>query len=271
MTTQRVVLITGASSGIGKVCAEHLRQRGFRVYGTSRRAAWPSAPEASSLPMLPLDVRDDASVAQAVRFILEHEGRLDALVNNAGVSIGGAVEDVPLSLAHEVLETNFFGTLRVCRAVLPQMRAQGYGHIVNISSVAGLMGVPFHGLYSAGKFAVEGLTESLRMEVKPLGIQVSLIEPGDFHTAITAHKRMVLPDGSAYATAARRVVEEMARSVAQAPPPVPVAQQLERILNSPAPRLRYVVGSPLERLAVQLKRWLPSALFERLLMNNYGL
>ncbi len=271
MTPQRVILITGASSGIGKACAEHLQQRGFRVYGTSRRATWPSAPAEHTITMLPLDVQKDDDVSQVIRFILEHEGRLEAVVNNAGVGIGGAVEDIPLETAHDVMETNFFGVLRVCRAVLPTMRAQKHGYIINISSIAGLMGLPFHGLYSASKFAVEGLTESLRMEVKSLGIHVYLIEPGDFRTAITEHKRIVTPDDSVYTPSVRQVVDSVTKSVAQAPPPAPVARQVEIILNSPAPRLRYVVGSPLERLAVHLKRWLPAGLFERLLLNNYGL
>ncbi|MCY1013953.1 SDR family NAD(P)-dependent oxidoreductase [Nannocystis pusilla] len=180
-----VVLITGASSGFGEAAARLLAARGpCRVFGTSRRAAGHDTP--GGVEMLPLDVRSDASVAACVDAVMQRAGRIDVLVNNAGYTLAGAVEETAIDEAKAQFDTNFFGMARMVRAVLPVMRAQGGGRIVNVSSLAGLVGVPFHAHYSASKFAVEGLSEGLRQEVRRFGIHVSLIEPGDFKTAGTA-------------------------------------------------------------------------------------
>jgi NAD(P)-dependent dehydrogenase (short-subunit alcohol dehydrogenase family) len=199
------VLITGASSGIGKACAEYLFMRRCRVYGTSRRTPHvePRSTPPEAVPLfqtIPLDITSDESVEKAVSLVLESEGRIDAVVNNAGFGLAGAVESTSIAEAREQFETNFFGTMRVCRAVLPAMRRQGHGHILNVSSVAGQIGIPFQGIYSATKFAVEGLTEALRLEVAPFGIRVVLIEPGDFHTGFTANRRRTVGgDAAVYA------------------------------------------------------------------------
>ncbi|MGC8873617.1 MAG: SDR family NAD(P)-dependent oxidoreductase, partial [Chloroflexia bacterium] len=155
-----VVLITGASSGIGLACARYLADRGYRVFGTSRH---PEACPPEPFPMIQMDVCDDASVLRGVEAVRERAGRIDVLVNNAGIGYGGAIEDTSLEEAHRQFETNFFGALRLCRAVLPIMRAQGSGLIVNMSSIGGLIGLPFQGLYSATKFALEGMSEALRL------------------------------------------------------------------------------------------------------------
>lgn len=171
----RVVLVTGASSGIGKACAEHLFKQGYRVYGTSRNAQSSESNKAKDktsdphFEMIKMDVDDDLSVQKGIELIVQCEGRLDAVVNCAGVAIAGAVEDTTIEEAKSQLETNFYGTLRVCRAVLPSLRKQRHGYIVNISSVAGLIGIPFQAFYSANKFALEGMTEALRMESNLLG------------------------------------------------------------------------------------------------------
>lgn len=165
----RIVLITGASSGIGKACAQHLQERGYEVFGTSRqpqaKAADLSEPgtgqSSGSLEMIEMDVNDDDSVNQAIGTVFKKAARLDVVVNNAGFGLAGAIEDTSTLEAKSQLETNFFGVLRVCRAVLPIMRRQGSGYIVNISSLAGLISVPFQGLYSASKFALEGLRKSV--------------------------------------------------------------------------------------------------------------
>ena len=269
MDKRRVVLITGASSGIGQACARRLHQRGYRVYGTSRQA--------DSQALIPMDVTSDDSVRRGVEAILECEGRLDVVVNNAGFGLAGAVEDTTLVEAQAQFEVNFFGVVRVCRAVLPLMRHQseardrrGGGTIVNISSIGGLIGVPFQALYCASKHALEGLTEALRMEVRPYGIHVVLIEPGDLNTSFAANRQNVAAAGaSAYADRARRAVSVMAADEMKGTPQDGVARLIGRVIASSSPRLRYMVGPPAERLAVTVKKLLPPRLFEWAIMKYY--
>jgi NAD(P)-dependent dehydrogenase (short-subunit alcohol dehydrogenase family) len=274
---RRIVLITGASSGIGRECAEHLASLGHRVYGTSRRATFPEQPHpgdaCDGVTMIPMDVTDDASVERAVRYVLDTEGRLDVVVNNAGMGIAGAVEDTSIEEARAQLETSFFGVLRVCHAVLPAMRAQGSGLIVNISSVAGTIGIPFQALYSAAKFAVEGLSEALRLEVAPFGVRVVVIEPGDFCTEFTGNRRRTAASltNPAYADACQRALEVMERDEMAGGPPVPVARLLARIVASRSPRLRYAVGPFSERAAIVLKGLLPQRLFSWAIATYYRL
>lgn len=266
--TSEVVLITGASSGIGRACAHHLARRGYRVYGTSRRAEV----ELDGVSMSPMDVNDEASVRQGVERVLQEAGRLDVVVNNAGFGIAGAVEDTTVEEAKAQFETNFFGVLRVCRAVLPVMRAQRGGLIVNISSIGGLIGVPFTGLYAAAKFAVEGLSEILRLEVRPFGVRVVLIEPGDFHTGFTAQRQMAAASqgDTPYAEACRRAIGVVEHDETHGSDPILVARLLERILRSRSPRPRYLVGTPSQQLAVALKRILPGTVFEWIIRSHYG-
>src|SRR5690606_35507590 len=162
-TNPKVVLITGASSGLGRATARLLAERGYRVFGTSRRP--PADAPTGGVEPLALDVCADASVAACVQTVLARAGRIDALINNAGYELGGALEEATLEEAQRQFETNFFGAVRMIRAVLPAMRRQGGGRIVNVSSLAGLAPVPFLGLYSASKFALEGYSEALRHEV----------------------------------------------------------------------------------------------------------
>jgi NAD(P)-dependent dehydrogenase (short-subunit alcohol dehydrogenase family) len=275
----RVVLVTGASSGIGRACANHLCRRGYRVYGTSRRPSRATEgveserADPAPLVMIQMDVDSDISVQQGIGSVLEGEGRLDVVVNNAGFGFAGAVEDTSIEEAKSQFETNFFGALRVCRAVLPVMREQRAGYIVNISSVAGVIGAPFQGLYSASKFALEGMTEVLRMEVRPFGVHVVLIEPGDFHTQFTAHRRQVaaFQQGSAYREQLEKTLEVIEADEADGPSPDRIAHLLERIINTPSPRPRYPIGPVYERLAIILKKALPSRLFEWGLMKYYRL
>ncbi len=269
---ETVVLITGASSGIGKACAEHLARRGYQVFGTSRRAPFPPIPPLPGQPIiLQMDVTRDESVQQAVDFIVRETGRLDVAVNNAGFGIAGAVEDTSIEEAKSQMETNFFGVLRVCRAVLPVMREQREGLIVNISSLGGVISLPFQALYSASKFAVEGLTEALRLEVRPFGIRVTLIEPGDMHTGFTDQRVRVAAWGvaSAYAPFAERVLQIVETDERHGGAPETVAVLLERILRSPNPLPRYRVGPAFQRLAAVLKGFLPDRLFEWALAKYY--
>jgi NAD(P)-dependent dehydrogenase (short-subunit alcohol dehydrogenase family) len=265
-----VVLITGASSGIGQACAKHLCQKGHRVYGTSRQV--PSR-EPTKFEMISMDVNDEDSVHQSLEIILSREGRLDVVVNSAGYSLVGSVEDTSLAEAQAQFETNFFGVMRVCRAVLPTMRHQQRGCIVNISSIGGLISIPFQGLYCASKFALEGFTEALRGEARPYGIRVVLIEPGDFHTNFTVNRRRVVraDSNSPYFEKFNKAVGVMESDETSGPSPERIAVFLERIVNTSSPRLRYLTGSVLQRLAVSLKKVIPYKLFELLLMKYYRL
>jgi NAD(P)-dependent dehydrogenase (short-subunit alcohol dehydrogenase family) len=263
MNDSKVILITGASSGIGQACAARLARRGHRVFGTSRR------PQGAD--MLQMDVDDDASVRRAVDLILEKEGRLDVVLNNAGYGMAGAVEQTSVAEAQALFETNVWGVLRVCQAVLPTMREQQSGHIINIGSIAGLIPLPFQGFYCASKFALEGMIEALRMEVRPLGIHVVLVQPGDLCTPFTAnrHKVQQARDNPAYTAKYDRALRIMERDEGNGLSAEHVARLVERIVHHPSPRLRYQVASPTQKLAAALKKVLPGALFERIIMQHY--
>lgn len=274
---RRVVLITGASSGIGKACAEHLQSVGYQVYGASRSALEAIEPPNPGAPAaihpIRMDVTSDESVEHAVKLILAREERIDAVINAAGYGLAGALEDTQIDEARDQMETNFFGVLRVCHAVLPIMRKQGTGYVINISSVGGLMGIPFQGLYSASKFAVEGLSETLSIEVQPYGIKVVLIEPGDFHTGFTANRRRTRATlaNTIYAERSATAIAVMESDEQKGHPPEQIALLLEKILTTPAPRLRYTIGPPIEMLAVWLKKVLPARWYEWGLMKYYRL
>jgi NAD(P)-dependent dehydrogenase (short-subunit alcohol dehydrogenase family) len=258
---QRIVLITGASSGIGKACAEHLAARGFRVFGAQRHSINDNSGAVESLTM---DVDDEESVDRAIQIVIERTGRFDAVVNNAGFALMGSVEDTSIEEAKAQMETNFFGVLRVCRAVLPIMREQRTGHIINISSLAGVLGLPFSGLYSASKFALEGMTESLRLEARRFGIRVVLIEPGDFRTQLPMKRRIASASSTndAYSDAFTRMKAAQDKDEAKAPTPEPIALLIERILQSDNPAARYSIGMLGQRIVIPLKRFLPQRVFE---------
>lgn len=268
----KVILVTGGRTGIGRACAEALSQAGYRVYGTSRD---PSKADTQALgfELLRMDVDDAASVDAAIATILAEAGRLDVVVNNGAFGYGGAVENTSIEEAKALFETNFFGVLRVCHAVLPAMRAQRGGLIVNMSSIGGVMGLPYQGLYAASKFAVEGLSESLRLEVKRFGIDVVLLEPGDIRTPFTANRRHTTASQteSTYRDQYAKTLAKIERDEQSGASPEVVGRALLRIVGSRHPRPRYVVGPFYERLAVWAKRLLPGCWFERILMWNYGI
>jgi NAD(P)-dependent dehydrogenase (short-subunit alcohol dehydrogenase family) len=265
---KQVVLVTGASSGIGLACATYLAGRGYRVYGTSRR---PGTSQTSSVAMLVADVTNDLSVEQAVAAVLEREGRLDIVVNNAGMGIAGPVENTSIEAAKKQLEVNFFGAFRVCRAVLPAMRSQRAGYIVNIGSIGGLVAIPYQAMYSASKFALEGLSESLRMEVRPFGVKVVIIEPGDHKTALTENRIEASGGTDAYSESYRAALARTAHDEQSGPGPEKIARLLYRIVNTREPRLRYTIGPATQRAAVWLKRLLPYSVTEYSMRSYFGL
>ena len=192
----KVVLITGGSSGIGKSIGEFLHQRGFVVYGTSRN---PERVLNSVFPLVALDVRDADSIHAAVAKVIAASGRLDIVINNAGVGITGPLEEIPMEEMKNNFDTNFFGPIEVMKAVLPQMREQKSGLIINVTSIAGYMGLPYRSIYSASKGALELITEALRMEVKSFGIHITNVAPGDFATNIASGRyHAPVIKGSAY-------------------------------------------------------------------------
>ncbi len=268
-----VVLVTGASSGIGQAVAGYLVQKGYRVYGTSRTVAPGTVQESPGEPlMVHMDVTGDDSVQAGIEQVLEREGRLDVVINNAGFGLAGAVEDTSIEEAKAQFETLLFGTLRVCRAALPLMRRLGGGYIINISSLAGLIAIPFQGFYSAAKFALEGLTESLRMEVGEFGIRVVLIEPGDLKTGFTANRQVAKKaeqESSPYRGKFLRSLEVMQKDEQNGPLPDHLARLVELIINTPKPRLRYAFAPFTQKSAVLLKKLLPQKMFESSLMKYY--
>jgi NAD(P)-dependent dehydrogenase (short-subunit alcohol dehydrogenase family) len=253
MNVPSVVIVTGASGGIGKACAQYLAGRGFHVYGTSRRAEQEPA-TTGGLVMIRMDVTDSRSVAEGVRLVQQREGRVDAVVNNAGALVVGPIEDIPIAEVEKSVQTNCLGALRVCQAVIPLMRAQGGGRIINISSVGGAIGLPFEGIYSAGKFALEGMSEALRVELRHFGITVSLIQPGDVRTQDC---RKVILSTKAYepwfSNALRQYEEDEGRGY----PPEKMGPLVERVLLSANPRFRYSFGGVFQSMVPFLKRLLP--------------
>ena len=270
MTKARVVLITGASSGIGRATATLLAETGHVVYGTSRN---PDR-HASAWRMIALDVCDDASVAGAVARVLAEQGRIDAVVNNAGLVLSGAIEDTSLDEARREFETNVLGIVRVSKAVLPTMRARRSGVIVNVGSLAGRVGMPFQGLYSASKFAVEGLTEALRQEVAGFGVTVALVAPGDTATGVVANRVRVadasLPT-SAYRADFERVVASFERDEQAGSAPEQVARVIAAIVEGRSTAPRHVIGPVGQRILVGIRPFVPTRIFQWGMARYFGL
>ncbi len=259
MTDRSVALVTGVSSGIGRATAAELAGRGFRVFGTVR-AVGADAPE--GVELVTMDVRDESSIARAVEEVLSRAGRIDALVNNAGISIVGAVEETDTGQAQALFDVNFFGAVRVTRAVLPTMRAQRRGRVVFVSSVAGFLPTPFMGFYGASKHALGGYSETLDHEVRTLGIRSLLIEPGFMKTRIGDNSTRAASHIVDYATARARAEANLATAVNAGEDPSLVAKVIHEALTSPRPRLRYQVGKGSRTLA-RLRSLMPATLFDR--------
>ena len=262
----RRALVTGASAGIGRACADELHAAGWIVTGASRRGT-----ASGGWSGLVMDVDDDDSVRTGVAGVLA-DGRIDALVACAGWGLAGAVEQCTIAEAKAQLETNFWGCVRVLQEVLPAMRAQGGGRIVLMSSIGGVIGIPFQAFYSASKFALEGLGEALAYEVAPLGVHVTLVEPGNIKTDFTASRRMAQPvDGDpVYGAAVARAVGLMERDEANGAPAADVAAVVRRVLESRRPPRRVSVGKAGERAGLLAKRLLPFRVFEAAAKSSLG-
>ncbi len=275
----QVAVITGSSSGIGLETSVYLARRGYIVWATMRSIQKADelreiiAAEKLPIEIARLDVCDDDSVKSAVAQILQKSGRIDALINNAGYGLRGAVEEVSLDEWHRQFETNFFGAIRVTQAVLPQMRQQRSGVIVNISSVLGRFAIPFSGPYVSSKFALEGFSETLRYELAPWGIKVILIEPGFIATKFQENVQFAHAaqrEDSPYSLFKQASARRVQRNIHRAASPEAVAATIYRAITHPNPQLRYGVGRE-ARLILPLRRFLPAGLFEKILKRQLGL
>jgi len=267
-TNDKTALVTGASSGIGKATAERLSLGGFKVYGTSRRGAQAGG---RSFEMMPLDVTSDESVAAAVAEVLRREGRIDLLVNNAGFSTAPAgAEESSMEQARSIFETNFFGLVRMTRAVLPHMRRQGSGRIANISSIFGFLPMPYMALYTATKHAVEGYSESLDHELRTMGIRVSVIEPANTKTQFDAN--LLQPDAKldAYRDARGTVGKRMTEMIEDADDPSVVADTVLKAAIAANPKLRYAAGGRASRLHF-LRTFAPAGMVDTAIRKNLRL
>ena len=263
---KRVAVVTGASSGFGKVTASLLAARGLRVFGTSRN---PQGDRGDGFEMLQLDVNSDASVDRCVSEVLRRAGAVDVLVNNAGQVLTGSIEETSTEEAKAHFETNFFGAVRMTRAVLPSMRQRGRGWIVNIGSIAGAIPVPFEGFYAAGKAALLAYSRALRLEVARFHIHVSVVEPGFFKTNIDNARKTAANPLDAYADAEERAVGRLQQHIEDGADPRIVAETIAGIVESPAPRLRYPVGK--ERRYLFLEKITPAGSFEKGLRRHWKL
>lgn len=265
----KIVFITGASSGIGKAIGEFLTDKGFQVFGTSRN---PERNSDLSFPLVRMDVHDVASIKAAIAEVLAQTKQIDILINNAGVGITGPIEETPDLEMKNAFETNFFGPINVIKEVLPFMRKQGYGQIINITSIAGYMGLPYRGIYSATKAALEITMEAMRMETLQFGVKITNVAPGDFATNIASGRyHAPIVKGSPYEEAYDNTLKLMDNHVDKGEDPIKMAEAVYKIINTKNPKVHYKVGAPLQKLSILLKRILPDRTYENLILKHYKL
>ena len=270
--SSKVILVTGATSGFGKAAALYLAGLGHKVYGFGRSVESTTREAGGNLTMMRMDVNDSSSVNDAISAVLAAEGRIDVMLAAAGLGLGGSVEDVTIAEAKALFETNVFGAMRTVKAVAPVMRGQKSGLIIFVSSIGGLIGLPFQGLYSSTKFAVEGLAEAMSMELRPFGVDVVIAEPGDFATGFTANRVKAVASESAdsgYKEAYKRAMRNIEKDENSGYKPDVFAIAISRIINSRRRKLRYMIGSPLQKSSVFIKKVLPSRFFERIMAWYY--
>lgn len=263
-----VILITGITSGFGKAMTEKLSSQGHKVYGTHRR-------EVERIPgvtYLKADASSEEQVEAAVKAVVDAEGRIDVFINNAGMGIGGPLEFCSLEDAQRQMDVNWMGMVRFLHFVLPVMRRQGGGKILCFSSIGGLMGLPFQGLYSASKFAIEGYCEALRLETKAFGIKVVLIEPGDFATSFTAQRKSVAaPEAYEVYKSYAKSLESIEHDETSGLKPEYLAEKVAKIVAAKSPRYNYIISTFEQRLSVFLKKILPPSCFAAILSSYYKL
>ncbi|MBU7579784.1 MAG: oxidoreductase [Porphyrobacter sp.] len=261
-----VAIVTGASSGIGKATAEALARAGYRVYGTSRKGGAASG----GVTMLACEVTDQASVDALIARVLDEAGRVDLLVNNAGIGLIGGAEESSLAQVQALFDVNFYGAVRMINAVLPVMRRQGAGRILNVSSALGIAAGPYLAHYSASKYALEGYSEALDHEVRGFGVRVSLVEPAYTRTSMEANSSQgdrPLPE---YAEISAQMYALNAEFLEKGDDPSVVADTIVRAAQDAAPRIRYPAGKVAKQISL-LRRILPASMFDKALRKNLGL
>ncbi len=258
---KKIALVTGASSGLGEALATSLAQKGYIVYGTSRKVG-----DETRFRLLTMDVQSEESVNAAVQQIIAEQGHIDVLINNAGVGIAGPLEVMSVESIQQAFDTNVFGLIRATQAVLPHMRQAQSGKIINISSIASEVALPYRAVYSSTKAAVDRITEALRLEVGRFGIQVSAIQCGDIQTSITAHRIMeYAADNPAYNSVFAKVAQNMNEGVSKGSTAEYVAAEIIQILEKEKMAKLYPVGKSYQKLSLALKRLLPGGLFEKVI------
>ena len=267
---KKIILVTGASSGIGLACANQLYAAGHTVYGSSRDL---KRMESVLFNPLQLDVTNDASVSSAYKEIIRAEGRLDVLINNAGNGVIGPAYAMPVEVAKQQFDVNFFGLIRMSNAVLEGMIAANTGLIINISSLAGLFGLPYQSMYCASKYAVEAYSQSLRMELHNTGIKVVLINPGDYKSNFTANRKKIpfVIKNDKLLAEYNGVIARVEQDENMATNPEPLAKQLVEIIESSNPSHRYLTGDFNQRILPRLKNILSNSLFEKLMNGHYNI
>jgi len=265
----KIILVTGGTSGIGNAICTFLHHKGYTVYGTGR-----DLKQISGFPfsLIKMDVRNPQSIQDAIAEIIQKSKRIDIVINNAGIGITGPLEEIPLEEMKNNFDTNLFGPIEVIKAVLPQMRLQQSGLIINITSIAGYMGLPYRSIYSASKGALELVTEALRMEVAPFGIRVTNIAPGDFATNIASRRYHVpLEEKSAYRKSYDHILYMINKHVDKGSNPDDMAKVVYKLIQTSQPKIHYKVGSFLQKFSIVLKRILPDIIYEKMLIKHYKL
>ena len=263
-----VILITGITSGFGRAMALQLSRDGHKVYGTYRRDSDPIP----GVTYLKADVRDEDSLKDAVNRVIEAEGRIDTVISNAGMGIGGPLEFTSIEDAQRQMDVNFMGMVRLLNLVVPVMRSQHHGHIICVSSIGGLMGLPYQGMYSASKFAIEGYCEALRLEVRQFGIHVTVINPGDFSTGFTAQRDKVCnPEAMAAYPGYAQSMQSIEHDENSGLHPDRLARRISRIVRKRHPRNRYIIATLVQKASVLLKAILPARWFDYILGSYYKL
>lgn len=266
----KVVLITGGSSGIGKSIGSYLKLKGFTVYGTTRNLKNHSG--FKDFELLEMDVTDTNSIQLAVNTLIAKEKTIDVLINNAGIGITGPIEEIPHEEITKTFNTNFYGPIHMAKAVLPHMRKAQKGLIINITSIAGYMGLPYRSVYSASKGALGLITESLRMETKDFGVHITNIAPGDFATNIAAGRfHAPVLENSAYKIPYQHTLKQIDEGVDEGEDPILVAQTVLKVIETKNPKVHYKVGSFMQKFSIRLKNMLPDKIYEKLLLNHYKL
>jgi NAD(P)-dependent dehydrogenase (short-subunit alcohol dehydrogenase family) len=265
----KIILVTGGSSGIGEAIARVLTQHRHVVYAGSRTVR-DDAPHKAGFNQITLDVTDESSIQRAVDRIVAQHGRIDVLINNAGLGMAGPVENTSDSEARLIFNTNVFGVLNTCRICTPHLRASR-GMIINITSIGGVFGLPFRGIYCSSKFAVEGISEGLSLELKPHGVRVVLLQPGDVKTNINANRiNSAYVDHVAYPHFST-VLDQIHNEVDHALDPETIAINVAKIIRKRNPKLRYRVATPTQKLSIALNAMLPGRWFEKLISRHYGI